>query len=695
MAPALNPDQSQALAAFRHFLAGPCPCFILTGSAGTGKTTLIAEIAAELSQVGLRFHLLAPTGRAARILGNKTGGVAETIHRVIYSLSDVEVSQDNESPDDPGLRLVFPLKNENPGNAVFIVDEASMVGDLAAPSDMLSFGSSRLLADLVAYTRTGHPDWTPGERARLVFVGDAAQLPPVGERLSPALSPTYLKETFGIDSQHFALTQVMRQRDASEILREATTLRDAILKKRFTTFRCRPGGGEIRTATVSEAIEVVAESVRSGAGPAALVTYSNAQARDYNRAVRGRLLGEECAPPAQGDLLLVNSNSPKTGLFNGDLVKVLHIGADAQRRRVNIRGLAGAVELAFRSATIGYRDTSGAVNRIECLLLENLLDSPQRDLSPIEQRALFVDFRQRHPELRTRTAEFRLALRNDPFFNALRVKYGYALTCHKAQGGEWNTVVVDFGSGRGLQNEHFFRWAYTAITRAKLRLYTIGAPDFDEHSAMNWGDPPQAVQASTAAAEPRTDERRDPDWNRFSFRAGQEALFQFHLALREAWMSRDIAVESLDHLQYCERYGLARGGARAVVQYWYRADGRVSRAAALPGNRGDPHLAEEALATMQAALPYTRNPQGDSPASVQAFEQRIAAAASRLEARLVGAEHYPYRLRATFEANGQRTKIDFHYDGKQRWTRVEEVGGPGTSLGFIQRLEEAFRPNTP
>ncbi len=684
----LNGDQTRALEGVRRFLGSPCPCLLVHGGAGTGKTTLVAAIVAELLQRKRAVRLLAPTGRASRILGGKTGMVAETIHRVIYSLKDVEVFEEAEGTNDPGLRLIFPLKSDDAGNTVFIVDEASMVGDLEAEQDLLQFGSGRLLSDLIHYARIGRRGRAGGATAKILFVGDSSQLPPVRERKSPALSAEYLGREFSIDVTEVEFTEVMRQEAGSEILSRATAIRKSIADSRFNTFDCTPAVEEIVPVLAAQAVDHVANGYRSSAGNSVLVAYSNVQARDHNRAVRGRLWGMETAPMQSGDVLLVNSNSPSTGLFNGDLVKVRDIGATSEERMVAIRGVPGPVSLKFRRASLAYREADGSIRQIDCLVLENLLDSRERDLAPIEYRALLVDFRQRNPGLQPGTADFRTAIRGDTYFNALRVKYGYALTAHKAQGGEWDTVVVDFGDGRGKRNEEFFRWAYTAITRAKKTLLTINAPKFDQYSGMDWGGVGRGGETGGSKPDESGHTDRDPDWNRLSFAGGQEPLFDLHVKLRDAWSGVGITITELDHLQYCERYTVARGGSCAIVQYWYKGDLRPSRVG-MPNNAaGDRGLSDEAITLMREALFDAPNPPVGEPEFIRLFRERIASAIAETEVRVLGFEYFPYRLRGRFEVGGHRSNIDFHYDGKERWTRVEEVGGVGASRGLVGRLQE-------
>lgn len=247
--PVLTDHQSIAVGEIRDFIRGTISCFILKGSAGTGKTTLIGQLIRELDAAQHPYALLAPTGRAARILGSKTRAEANTIHRVIYHLTDIDVFEGAASANDPGLRLTFPLKKSDPGNTLFIVDESSMVGDIESHGDLLQFGSGRLLADLIEYARLARPGRTEGPGAKVLFVGDPAQLPPVGETLSPALSAIYLRQAFGLECGECEITEVMRQASGSGILDRATALRNSISSKVFNTLDLSANEKDVLTST--------------------------------------------------------------------------------------------------------------------------------------------------------------------------------------------------------------------------------------------------------------------------------------------------------------------------------------------------------------------------------------------------------------------------------------------------------------
>jgi hypothetical protein len=351
------------------------------------------------------------------------------------------------------------------------------------------------------------------------------------------------------------------------------------------------------------------------------------------------------------------------------------------------------VDLSFRQGAVAYRSANGDVHKIDCLLLENLLHSKERALLPVEQRALLVDFRQRHPKLQPGSAEFGAAIRVDPWFNALQVKYGYALTCHKAQGGEWDTAVVNFESGRGAHNEDFFRWAYTAITRAKRTLVTIAAPSFDAYTAMDWGSIPAQADPFDQMESDAADTQTDPDWDRYSFSPDQAGIFGHHCKIRDALCDRGITVDALDHLQYCERYRLKRDAEVASVQYWYKGDGKVSRVEPVPGARsGDAALVEAALGMMRKALPAPDSGREEiEDPFLRAFAQKVEQAVAETGIRVLSKASLPYRLRIGFTDGARRGEIDFCYDGTPKWTKVQEVGGPGKTQGLIDRVRSLLK----
>ena len=494
----LTKSQRSAIESFKSFLNGDEQVFMLKGAAGTGKTTLVAEFLRVLNQGKRAYALMAPTGRAAYIIGSKVGCKASTIHRCIYGLSKLQsTSQNKEDEDDGGLHLRFGLKhNEDSLSAVYIVDESSMVSDIFSENEAFSFGSGYLLTDLFEFVRG----------RKIVFVGDYAQLPPVGMNSSPALDKEHVENKFSCKVCEVFLREVMRQSDGSVMLSNATKIRNGIENKSFVEFNLDNG-----VDTAAEDIDLLRPyfdlSPEKPGVRSAVIAYSNKQALDYNLAIRRHYYGDNAPRLKEGDLLMIcrNNYSNEHELFNGNIVRVEACQSDNEVERRVVRVKLGkdrieSVELRFRKVTIRFASNGEPVS-LNVTLLDNFLDDRSGSVGNLLARALIVDFNNRlQRKIKVNLNVIRRLLRSkerltteqqelcdnyvkllskDPYYNALVCKYGYAMTCHKAQGGEWDNVFVDMCRYGGTANEDYFRWAYTALTRASKKIWHFRSPDFN------------------------------------------------------------------------------------------------------------------------------------------------------------------------------------------------------------------------
>lgn len=677
-------------------------CFVLRGSAGTGKTTLIGKLAGELESRKLMYYLIAPTGRAARILSKKTGRDASTIHSLIYRFSSIEEVKDGDddrareaealaSSEAEGakVRFHFPLKSDGPGNAVIIVDEASMVGDTKRLQDILFFGSGRLLNDLITYARIKHGGANT-LRAKIVFVGDYAQLPPVGDKISPALSKKYLSKTYGIECADFTLTQVFRQAENSAILQQATAIRKCIDDKVFQKLYINPVKGQIAEVEVSKAIDFMTETFQKCDGSAVMITGTNADALQFNQAIRGRMYGDDNAPLRAGDLLLVNKNSRSAQLLNGDLVRVTKADDKVEERVIRLAGQENPVSLKFRNVVLEYETPGNHNGAMPVKILENLLDSGERDLLELEQQALFVDFIKRNPNLKSKTSEFVLALASDQYFNALQVKYGYAITCHKAQGGEWDTVVAYLSGSANRKGEEHYRWTYTAITRAKTKLLTIGGsgilPMPKEEKTK--GEVQMSVNENNLQdVFDGEDYSKDPDYTRFGFDSCNERLFLVFRAVRAYLTNADISIESVEHKPFRERIAIAKNGVHGTVDYFYRKNYELTRFEQTQGT-GENAVAAEAAEMLNDEM--LKGPQLSDHIIklVRYIEDAVRSWIEDTDFTLVKIEPKKFAVRAFFIQDIHNFAIDFIYNGCYEITNVREVGNDGASRGLVERLRD-------
>ena len=432
--------------------------FLFCGYAGTGKTTLVSALVRTMEQLGRKTVLLAPTGRAAKVFSSYSGKSAYTIHKWIYRQKSILDA------------LQFTLMENRAVNTLFIVDEASMISN----AGISNFGSGALLDDLVEFVYSGNG-------CSLLLLGDTAQLPPVGEELSPALSHEYLSSMF-LNVTAVELTQVMRQLGDSGILYNATRLREIICngevglapKIKLTGFTdiCRVSGEEL-----IEAIET--SYSEAGTNETIVLCRSNKRANVYNEGIRRRILYRE-EELNRGDILMVVKNNyywrevlgreDKTLLekldfiANGDVAEVIRVG-----------GVEEMYGFRFADVTLSLIDYDDC--EIDVKIMLDTLTSESPSLTKDESERLFTAVWEDYPEIRSKRKRME-QVRNNPYYNAIQVKYGYAVTCHKAQGGQWQRVFIDQGFvSSDMLGLDYYRWLYTAFTRASEKLYLVNWSD--------------------------------------------------------------------------------------------------------------------------------------------------------------------------------------------------------------------------
>lgn len=428
----------------------PEKAFLLKGYAGTGKTTIVSALVRALNSMEQKTILLAPTGRAAKVLSAYSGFPAFTIHKKIYRQKAIGDFR-------------FQLTENLHKSTIFIVDEASMISNSGNDT---AFGSGRLLEDLVEYVYANQ------NSCSLLLLGDTAQLPPVEQTQSPALEPDVLK-SMGLNVREFVLTHVVRQALESGILFHATNLRLHLAQQ---TTQAHPkfklnGFSDIVRLSGMELVDTVQRSY-SGVGveDTIVVTRSNKRANLYNEGIRSRVMMRE-EQLANGDLLMVTRNNyfwnkpyPEIDFIaNGDVLEVTRI-----RKYREMYGFHFA-DLTLRSLDYGWEIDAR-------VWLDGLKSENPAQMNEMTNQ-LFTAVAEDYPEITVRKKLIRKVLENE-FFNALQVKFAYAVTCHKAQGGQWKKVFIDHGYLPDDQiNAEYYRWLYTALTRATDQVYLVNFPD--------------------------------------------------------------------------------------------------------------------------------------------------------------------------------------------------------------------------
>jgi len=446
------------LSAF-HISLKPKPVYILKGYAGTGKTSLVGAYINVIRKLNNKFVLLAPTGRAAKVLSYYTNFQAHTIHRFIYQIF---------TSGDGRYRLT--LTENKLKNAVFLIDEASMINDGVQPEDAL-FSRRNLLEDLLSYV-------FQGENNKLIMVGDTAQLPPVGLDISPALIPEYLNSIVDTAAFAFEMKEVMRQSYDSGVLATATLLRERISEQLTAPpfFSSLNFKNDIIRIDSGYDLEELLQNLFSAneTGKGIIVCRTNKRANLFNSEVRNRILQRENRLEGGDILMIVKNNyfwldeSSRAGFIaNGDMVRIVRIS--------KIEDLYG---FTFADAEIELLDYPEEKEYAVKLLLDTI-DSPGPGLPEPERNRLFKEVEQDYQHIRQKR-ERNEAIQLNPYFNALHIKFAYAMTCHKTQGGQWSQVVVDQGYvNEKMLNVEYLRWLYTAITRSTDKIYLVNfKPEF-------------------------------------------------------------------------------------------------------------------------------------------------------------------------------------------------------------------------
>ena len=457
----LTNQQSQAVEKLEEFLSNDSNIFLLKGYAGVGKTYITQGLTKYLNSIGRNFTLSAPTGKAAKVIQEKTKKEAHTIHKTIYSSKDLK---EYKKDDDKTYKFYFDLNvNELPTDNVYIVDEASMISNIYSEMEFIRFGSGFLLDDLMKFINIDANE----HNKKIIFIGDTAQLPPVNMNFSPALDKNYLESRYNLKVEEFELTEVVRQAKDSEILQNSINLRKSLKTKNFLKLDISTKK-EIKPIKVTDIKPIYFSSKPKNT---MIIAYTNKDVYNYNQTIRSNYF-EDINRLYESDKLIITTNSLSTGLSNGDFAMVYKILNDTESREISVNKKT-KITLKFRDIEILFKDNEGNIVTKEIKIIENLLFSEKPTLSSDENKALYIDFCIRNPKLKPNTPDFKEAIKADSYFNALRVKFGYAITCHKAQGSEWENVILDCDYTQNKLSENYFRWLYTAITRSKKNLYLI------------------------------------------------------------------------------------------------------------------------------------------------------------------------------------------------------------------------------
>lgn len=460
---ALNEEQEEALRQIDTFIQQPkSGIFILTGSAGTGKTTVLRQVIDRIESRHLQVQAMAYTGRAASVARSKTGKNFKTVHRSIYK---EPVPKENE---DAQLYLSCQRREDHSAiTSVCLIDEAGMLSDVDQRGELLRFGSGRLLHDLYHYLNLAQT------RRKLILSGDPAQLPPIHCDRSPALDPRFWKEHYQIVPQHYHLTQIHRQGQQTALSEYVQNLRIAVENTDQKPAPPPPNATDVFTQKPLEALQdYLEEQEPANRENKIVIAWTNQQCNDWNHSIRERTYADH-ETLHYGEIVLntINRFVDDQAIMNGDFLIIENPELKKPETKTiafkSTGGIVQQITLTFLFLRVHWPHEPSKGLEV-CSIKETLFPEQELQRNKLTQ-ALYVDFKNRHTDLKVGTAEFATALKTDPYFNCLMLNFGYAVTAHKAQGGEWDKVYADL-TRLPIDLSYRRRWVYTAATRSSRAL---------------------------------------------------------------------------------------------------------------------------------------------------------------------------------------------------------------------------------
>ncbi len=709
----LSQDQEAALTKLQAFLASPAQVFILKGYAGSGKTTILKGLVEYLIAAEKEYALMAPTGRAAKVISDKTRQEAFTIHKSIYSYDDMVEVEDGDS-----FYYSYKIRNSvDVVEKVFIIDEASMLSDAKSVGEFFQFGTGHLLTDLITYTRIDHPN----VKSKIIFVGDPCQLPPVGDTSSKAFDINYLKEKFNVSIEEIEMKEVKRQGEESAILNAASKIRKGISAGYFNDFNLQPNGKDIFNPSFENYLDLWHET----SNPKIIIASKNKTCYDLNLQIRGRRFGNSDLPIQQSDIIIIGSNNYRNGIFNGEFAVVNQVDVNVTQRTIPLRGKS-PVTLTWRDIELVFPDSEVENKIVRGKILENFLQGDNY-LKPEEMQALYVDFTTRNPNLKPRTEEFKEAILQDEYFNCLMIKYGYAVTCHKAQGGEWDNVFTiwdndvldgfnfykDLQRRAGKTNQNFYRWAYTAITRASKKLFALNPPFFNSYSAMTFLD--ESVMNSLNEISNSTVQTEEISLDHELLRQLSEfnllelpLQFQDHfIKVRQAVRNQLIEITGWGKIGYEIRYSFAREQEKAVFRTYVNGQNEFKKPFTSMPNLSPntqfndslngllnhlPNISikRDTVETVQSQIEFDIELEDELP-FLRSLLDDLVLKFNQSEITIIDIEHKQYKERYKFKRNSETAVVDFEYNKNGFFGRAIPIQNMTNSQSLLLSIRTAIQ----
>lgn len=702
----LNDGQTELINRLNQFLnSKEHNIFLLKGYAGTGKTFITKGLTEYFRAIGRNYVLAAPTGKASKVIALKTNSPAYTIHKTIYLFHDIVEYRDDDIDGTETFKFYAKIAvNEHSVDTVYIVDEASMISDVYQEAEFFRFGTGYLLSDFLKFVNLDHND----HRKKVIFIGDNAQLPPVGMNASPALNAEYLLKKHHVHSTDFELTEVVRQKAESGIIKNSIPLRKALEENVFNQLDINFNYSDVKHVEHQDLISRYLESCNNKInGESIIIAHSNADVADYNHMIREYFF-PNCSEIVRGDKVMALANSGAHGIFisNGDFGLISKVLGNSEKRRITLKRKNRyskeveeiQVELVFREVKIGFKNLDGAPYFFQAKIIENLLYDKEPGLSSDQNKALYLDFCIRNKNIPRKSKEFKQLLKIDPYFNALRLKFGYAITCHKAQGSEWNNVFVKCKSHQNQLTSDYFRWLYTAITRTTQKLYLLDPPHFTigagiksvPNIGINLGQ--QLIDEESNLQKTSSIDVSDA-LDTFGIPQNASFLLTILKELRRLIDGKGIVIDSITHHQYQEAYLFKRGDEFSHIDVRYNGKGKITRITTSQSTEMSNEIVN--LLSPLQGLPIVISTIKSihdfnfEKSFLNDFHQRILALTTENSITVQDVVEQQWSQRYTFIKDEERAVYDIWYNGKSQFTRCQAVitqCSRGTLVGKIEGL---------
>ncbi len=678
--------------------------FLLKGYAGTGKTFITKGLTEYFRAIGRNYILAAPTGKAAKVISSKTRSEAYTIHKTIYSFKDIAEYLDDNINGTETYKFYSRLAvNQCSVDTVYIIDEASMVSDIYQETEFFRFGSGFLLKDLLKFINLDHNDHSK----KIIFIGDNAQLPPVGMKSSPALDPEYLLNKYALNSSSYELTEVVRQKSESGVMHNSILLRKTLSSKVFNQLDIDLNFSDLEHIEYSDLISSYLNSCNNKInGESIIIAHSNADVTTYNKRIR-KYFFPGMQKITSGDKMIAVTNNDAHGFFisNGDFGLVRQVLSTTEMRNITLQRKSSKtnlvdkihITLQFKDIEVGFRDLDGTAKFFKAKVIENLLYSESSTLSSDEHKALYLDFCIRNKDLKRNSDEFKKTLRSDPYFNALRLKFGYAITCHKAQGSEWNNVFVKCNTHQNKLSESYFRWLYTAITRTTRQLYLLDEPHIKLGSGIKSVQPPiisnnHINQITNKSLKiPATEDK--PQTNKtFGIPLDSNFLLSLLNTVRNILHNTEIIILDIQHQQYQEAYWFQQGDKTTRVNIYYNSKQKVSTITT-PQSTAFSNTIVSLLIPLQGKLIICTRLKEEKDFQfnelfLQQFHQLLSELCKAQNIGISDVNNQQWFQRYSFLKSGESAVFDIYYNGKHQFTKYSPLRNACTSQILISQISD-------